>query len=44
MNLNKGCIEIELEAAFAVNKVQMNLNKGCIEIFYVDKNKYKELR
>ena len=32
MNLNKGCIEINIVAASDADRNMMNLNKGCIEI------------
>ena len=34
MNLNKGCIEIQLFDFHGVLLYRMNLNKGCIEISY----------
>ena len=35
MNLNKGCIEIQVEEYAKPILEEMNLNKGCIEIFEV---------
>ena len=32
MNLNKGCIEIDIVNYALIYFLEMNLNKGCIEI------------
>ena len=33
MNLNKGCIEMDVAISFVAVEFRMNLNKGCIEIY-----------
>ena len=39
MNLNKGCIEIEVSKVKGFDKWMMNLNKGCIEIVTTNSGK-----
>ena len=36
MNLNKGCIEMNIRTELTNGALKMNLNKGCIEINEMD--------